>query len=236
MTQEHLGDAIDTVRRFCDASFPGASLVLLCGSWARGQARADSDLDVIVVDPGMSDILCQAVTFDSWLIEVCALPPARIEHFFGEGKQHRSAPVVNQVLDAIIVSGDKALARQIRETALRVLRDGPNPLSDVERLELRWGLTALLNDLAHVTVSEVPAVAAQCHTALARASLDSACAWRGERKALRQALVQASPALAERLDQGLIAACQGDRQPLFEVGQEVLAALGGTQRTYVERY
>ena len=79
-------------------------------------------------------------------------------------------------------------------------------------------------------------LAAQCHTQLAQAALDGACAWRGERKHLRRALAATAPVLADRLADALRAAFQGDRTQLLSVGRQVLDGLGGYQRAYVEHY
>ena len=117
--------AVDVVRQYCDSTYPGAILVLLCGSWARNQAHDDSDLDVLVLDPSMGDLLFEGVLFDSWLIEVCALSPERVESFFRSSAEHRSAPVPHQVVDGLMVRGDKAVAEEVKATALRVLNDGP---------------------------------------------------------------------------------------------------------------
>jgi hypothetical protein len=170
--------ATDAASRFAGARFPGASLVMLCGSWARGRAHADSDLDLIVVDPALDgDVLFEGALFESWVVEVCALPPERVETFFRASAEHRS-----------------------------------------------------------VADEEVVAVAAQCHSQLALAVIDAARAWRGERKALRRTLVEIAPGVAEKLDAALRAACLGDRAPLLEAGHQILESLGGSQRTYVERY
>lgn len=75
-----------------------------------------------------------------------------------------------------------------------------------------------------------------CHTQIAQAAIDSVCGWRGERKTLRRALAEAAPDLVDRLDDGLVIACHGDRQLLLDIGHEVLNDLGGCQRTYLERY
>jgi hypothetical protein len=229
--------ATEVARRFVRARFPGASLAMLCGSWARGCAHADSDLDLIVVDAGLDgEVLFEGALFESWVVEVCVLPPERVASFFGSSAEHRSAPIPKQALDGIVVIGDEAAAEQLRAIAKQVLDKGPRPLNENEGLELRWSLTCLLADLAHVADDEVVAVAAQCHTQLARAVIDGARAWRGERKVMRRALREIAPAVADALDAGLRAACEGDRGPLLEVGEQILERLGGHQRTYVERY
>lgn len=229
--------ATEAARRFSNARFPGASLTMLCGSWARGCAHPNSDLDLIVVDPGLDDeVLFEGVLFESWIIEVCALPPHRVESFFRGSAEYRNCPIPKQALDGILVIGDSAAAKELQAIAKQVLERGPQPLSEKEALDLRWNLTVLLADLARLPEDEVLAVAAQCHTQLAQAVIDGARAWRGERKALRRALLEIAPAVAEDLDAGLRAACQGDRLPMLQTGLQILERLGGSQRTYVERY
>lgn len=228
--------AVDAARRFCEARFAGAALALLCGSWARGSAHVDSDLDLFVLDDGMKEILFEGVQFDDWIVEVCALSTLRMEAFFRSSALHRSAPIPKQVLDGILILGEQDTAAVVKGLAWTVLEEGPQPLSAKENLDLRWNLTCLLSDLSHVADAEVLAVAAQCHSQLALAALDGARHWRGERKALRRTLLTIAPGVVERLDHGLRAAVQGDRLPLLEIGREILGALGGSQRTYVERF
>lgn len=236
MSGKQLQQAIQSARRFVKQRFPNASLGLLCGSWARHNAHEDSDLDLFVVDSRLNDLLFEGLLFDAWLIEVCALSPERIDPFLAASAYHRSAPVPRQVLDGIVICGEPDYAEQIKERARRVLAEGPQALDDAEKLDLRWRLTALLNDLAHASAEELPALAAQCHTQLAQAAIDAARGWRGERKTLRRALAEAVPDLVDRLDAGLIAACLGNRQLLLHIGHEILNDLGGWQRTYLERY
>lgn len=227
---------VEIARRFVAQHFPAASLGMLCGSWAHGNAHEDSDLDLFIVDATIPDLLFAGLSFEEMIIEVCALAPQRVESFFTNSAQYRSAPVPRQVLAGLVVHGELSYAAQIKNSAQRILAAGPQALTEAELLDLRWRLTALLNDLAHVAIEEVPAVAAQCHTQLALAVIDRERGWRGERKTLRSALAEVAPALVARLDEGLVAACHGDRQPLLTIGRQILATLGGCQRTYLERY
>src|ERR1051326_3160093 len=150
---KRLAAAIGAARRFSTTRFPGGSLTLLCGRWARGHAHSDSDLDLIVLDSGLDEILCEGVVFESWIVEVCALPPHRVEPFFRASAECRSAPIPKQALDGIVVIGDAAAAKHIQAIAKQVVERGPRTLSETEGLELRWNLTCLLTDLAHAAVS-----------------------------------------------------------------------------------
>ncbi|TSE24505.1 Nucleotidyltransferase domain protein [Tepidimonas sediminis] len=48
-------DWIEQARRQLDGALPEGSRVILFGSHARGQARPDSDLDLLVVEPEVTD-------------------------------------------------------------------------------------------------------------------------------------------------------------------------------------
>ncbi|MEW6751784.1 MAG: nucleotidyltransferase domain-containing protein [Candidatus Latescibacterota bacterium] len=234
--QRCLQAAIAVAQTFCRARFPAHTVALLGGSWACGCARPGSDLDLLVIDPTVPGLRFEGVEFEGWLVEVCALPPERLEGFFRACADHRSAPVPQQAVESVVLRGDAQAVLAIRQLAGQVLRAGPAPLTQAEAQDLRWNLTALLTDLEHAAPDDLAGVAAQCYARLAEAILASARAWRAERRRLPQALRQAAPDLAQRLETGLLAACQGDRTLLVGVGQEILQRIGGPQRLYAEEY
>ena len=230
-----LSEVTTIATRFVQHRCPNACLAFLGGSWARNCPHADSDLDIVAVDPDAREIVFEGVFFESFLVELCIVPAVRLKSFFGDSRLYRSAPVPRQVAEGIVLVGARGAAMEVKGLAVRVLEEGPTALSADENLDVRWNLTCLLADLAHVPPDEALAVAAQCHTQIAKAALDGARAWRGERKALRRAVSATSPMLAEELDEGLRAILDGDRSPLLRLGHRVLTALGGAQRTYLER-
>ncbi|MCB0105417.1 MAG: nucleotidyltransferase domain-containing protein [Caldilineaceae bacterium] len=236
MNNKTLEQAIDTTQRYVQQYYPTASLVLLCGSWARHYAHEDSDIDLFVVDEAVEELRFAGVLFDTWLIEVCALAPQRIEELFAAAAYNRSAPVPHQVVDGMVIRGKSNFVEQIQALARNTLAAGPLPLTDAEIIELRWTLTMLLHDLRHVSAGELPALAAQCYTQFAQAAIDSVSGWHGDRKTLRRALIVVEPEYAAALDDALIAAIHGDRQPLLTSGHQVLERFGGSLRTYLERY
>ena len=113
---------------------------------------------------------------------------------------------------------DCAARKQVKVSSTRIACELPN-----------WA------NVTHATAAEIPALGAQCHTELGRAVLDSSGSWRAERKLLRTSVARVAPAVADRLDEGLRLACQGDPSSLLELGREILGALGGELRTYSER-
>jgi len=73
------------------------------------------------------------VTFEDWLLEVCALSPNSLPRLFDAARRHRSAPVPKQIVEGILVVGDETTAQRVKEDARRVLREGPKPLSAEEQ-------------------------------------------------------------------------------------------------------
>lgn len=236
MNDRPLVQIIEIVQRYVHQYYPDALLVLLCGSWAKQCAHQNSDIDLFIVDAKLEDLLFEGLIFDGRLIEVCALSPQRVAELFAASAHNRSAPVPHQVVDGMLILGLPAYAEEVKTLAQRTLNQGPSPLDEREMLDLRWSLTALLHDFAHVDTSEIPALAAQCHTQVAQAAIGTVRGWRGDRKTLRRSLIQAVPNLAEQLDSALVEAIHGNRKPMLTIGYQVLEKLGGSQRTYRERY
>jgi predicted nucleotidyltransferase len=222
--------------RYCATCYPDAEMVFLCGSWARGTAHEQSDIDLVVLSPTANGLFFEGVSFESWLIEVCVLSIDSLPRLFSSARKNRTAPVLHQLLDALLLVGDDDTGQRVKRMARDALAEGPKPLTVEEMADLRWSLTALLLDLQHGQPEVIPALAAQCYVTFARAALDAAGAWQGERKALRRALVQTAPEIVERLDRGLRDACAGDVSCMRAVGSEILESLGGQLRTYAERY
>lgn len=236
MSDKTLELVIETTRQFVQQYYPEASLVLLCGSWARHTAHSDSDVDLFILDPSMNDLHFEGRVFDSWLIEACVLSPQRVQELFSSSARSRTAPVPHQVVDGMLVLGSPRDAEQIKEMAQKTLLDGPQELDETEKSDAQWYLTVLLDDLAHVPEDEVPALAAQCYIQIAKDAIDAVRSWRGDRKRLRRTLQDAVPELAKPLDNALIEAINGNREPLVNIGYTVLEMLGGRKRTYVENY
>lgn len=224
--------AKNAVQRYAATHFPEALAVLLSGSWARGEAHDGSDLDIIVIDESVERVLFEGAVYENWIIDVCVLNPIHAKTFFEDSAGYRSAPIAHQMSDSILIVGDASLAEQIRVMAIDALAQGPDPISESDRLEMRFYLTLLREDLAHASAETLPALAAYSHVQLSKAVLDLARHWRAERKALRRALVEVDHIFAKRLDDALVDAIQGNPSLMIVACSEVISSLGGSQRTY----
>jgi predicted nucleotidyltransferase len=225
-------DAIDTSRHFVIDKFPHAIVAFLGGSWARGQAHIGSDLDICVVDAKLPKLFFEGLTFENWIIDLCAIPQERVPSFLFDAARYRSAPIPNQIIDALVIYGDPKIGADIKNQAMEVISRGPSPLTPTERTNLQWELTVLVENLRHASSELVISLAAMCHTRLGSAILDIAGTWRADRKALPHTLRSIDPKFSDRLDQALRLACTGKATEMIEIGYEVLSRLGGPLRTY----
>lgn len=228
-------EASEATRLYADVHFPDALAVFLAGSWARNRAHADSDLDIIVIDRTVNRVMFEGTQYNGWIVDVCAINPDHTKSFFYGSAYYRSAPVPCQLADSILVRGNRFIAEQIRRQAIEAMERGPVPISDSDRLEMRFDLTLLYQDIAHAPPEDLPSLAAYTHTQLSRAVLDANRCWRAERKALHRAVAELDPSFAQRLDHALVEAIRGNPTPMIEACWEVISLLGGPQRTY-ERF
>ena len=61
------GDSIQNALNFLTEAVPQGSQVILFGSHARGDARPDSDVDVLVIEPEISDRAAETVRLSALL-------------------------------------------------------------------------------------------------------------------------------------------------------------------------
>ena len=177
----------------------------------------------------------EATAFEGWIVDVCSFPPELASNFFGSSAKYRSAPIQSQLLYAEQILGERALGEKIQRQAADALSAGPLPLTASESADLRWDLTILITDLQHVPDNGLVSLAALCHSQFGLAMLDASGNWRADRKSLSGSLDSHDSDFKRRLDDALVSACNGERDPLISIGEAVLARLGGPQRTY-ERF
>lgn len=236
MKQKTLDDAIEVVRRYTNSAYPEASLILLCGSWSRNVANEDSDIDILVLDPNTSTYVFTCVEFESWLLEICVVSPKNFDDYIQHDIRRRDSTISSMYAHGIVIHGEDAFVKEIKSKAQTILSSSFPPLTEREKKNLSRRLTVLLKDLRNSAPLGIPALAAQCHTALANAVIDIEGGWRGEEKTLRPALAKVDPLMADKLDEGLILACQGDTSILIKLSEQVIDRLGGEVRTYFVEY
>ena len=134
----------------CRELLPQARWALLTGSVITAARTAGSDLDIVVLlpDGDRSAPHRDSRRFRGWPVELFVHDEHTLAHYLAKelaaGKPH----LHRMVGTGVVLVGDPAPWPQ---RCADVLAAGPPPLAEPERRRIRYGLTNLLDDLAHAS-------------------------------------------------------------------------------------
>ncbi|MEV6969632.1 nucleotidyltransferase domain-containing protein [Hamadaea sp. NPDC051192] len=202
--------------------FPLARWAVLAGSVLTAHRTPGSDLDIVVVLP---DGDSQAPHRDSryyrgWPVELFVHDEQTMTYYLDKDVAERRPVLHRMIATGLPILGDPG-DRPAR--CARVLAAGPRGLSDADREYVRYGLTDLLDDLAHaVDAGERTVIATALWTASAQQALALAGHWTGTSKWLLRELRDLDAELAGRW-----LAASGDPVATAKFAREVLDTAGG---------
>ncbi|MBT2517170.1 nucleotidyltransferase domain-containing protein [Streptomyces sp. ISL-90] len=152
---------MEVARRFLAAEHPSASAAVLAGSVAAGTATSTSDLDVAIYYADRAANSAITLEREDWLIESFLYDPTSLTEWFDREAVQRRPVAIDMWARGVPVLGSDTLAALQRRARAR-LELGPEPLSDSESAELRYQLTASVDDLTGVRdLGEEYAIAAR---------------------------------------------------------------------------
>jgi hypothetical protein len=123
-----------------------ASVVVLCGSIARGEEMPSSDVDVIVVGPFAAPRrkVYQSKGRD---VEIAVHTLETLELFIGSDVRSRRPLHLQMCAEGRLLVDREGHGALLQQRAQHLLREGPLPLGESERANMRSALLALLDDL-----------------------------------------------------------------------------------------
>ena len=225
-------DAVTVARALVDARFPDARAAWLAGSVAAGTATPTSDLDVTVLLPGPPAPFRESLVHDGWPVELFVHTTGSVDHWLAMDRDRRRPTLGRLIGEGIPLVDTDGAGAVVARRCRTFLAAGPEPLSDGDRDALRYGLTDLLDDLADAGDPAVrTAVAVEVWQQAADLLLAEGGAWAGTGKWRVRELAVYDEAhdsrFGPRLHDGLVAAVEGDPEPLTRATDEVLAGSGG---------
>ena len=219
---------VEAAAQYVDAEHPGCLLAVLGGSAARGGHGPESDLDIVVVEPGESDLFRRIVRFRGWVVDCFILGESDYRDIFDEGLREANPSLQRMIAEGTVIR-HAGRGLEIAEEARADLMCGPLPWSRTEIDDARNRLSETMADLMRsLSRDERRFIACRLALLAAEFALRTNRRWIGEGKHLYRRLRECSPELAARLGAALDALCaRDDPEPLIAVSRSVLEPYGG---------
>lgn len=208
--------------------FPCAEAVFLAGSVVRGEGTSTSDLDMVIVtqqEPRAP--YRESLVLQDWPIELFVHTPASLTDFFHKDCASRRPCLPQMCHEGLLITAPNETSERIRQQAAGLLRAGPSPLTEAQRLQHRYQLSDLLDDLeGGMCPIEREFILHQLLQSGIEAFLAHQQSWSGNGKWLWRALRRSHPLQAQALEQALKAPSRSEALAQW-VHEWVLTPLGG---------
>ncbi|MCW2350053.1 hypothetical protein M2333_000710 [Sphingobium sp. B11D3B] len=209
--------------------FPGADYAFVAGSIMRGEGRAWSDIDLVVVYRALPLAHRESETVDGVPVEMFVHDPSTLAWFMEQDIAKGRPSLLSMVAEGEVIGRRIALGKVLQAKVAARLAAGPRPLSAEALEDLRYQITDALDDLrGERSRSEKLAIGARLHPLLAELSLRTRDCWNGAGKWLPRQLEAAQPGLSSRYETAfadLFGAGRADA--VLQLGEAELARVGG---------
>lgn len=221
-------ELLDLARRFVDARFPLATVVIIAGSAARGTRTETSDIDLLIIGSeemltAGTDSIAASFAFDGEVFEVFAYTKESFHRWATRGVEQQRPVIVEMLLEGTSLRSGPELDGLIARWK-PVFERGP--VGDPHELAMRrYVITDLLDDLTDSTdLLEQRVIMASLFEQLAALLLVSNQRWVGAGKYLPRRLREWD---VERTDQLAVPFLASDVAGFLKVAQRELDAAGG---------
>ena len=220
-------EARDAARAFINKHFPECDVAFLAGSAARGQETATSDLDIVVFTS--EHVHYSKSTHDfGWPIEVFVEDSAFYRDYI-RMPINGCPTMAFMCAEGVPIKDTDGMAQRIKDEACQFIEAGPIPLTKQQIMNLRYGITKLLEDFTDTENNGENIFNANRLTVLScHLLLSHKHQWIGEGKWLLRSLKAADMNLAQRLVEALEAFYRNNRkEKLIDFVNETLEPVGG---------
>ncbi|WP_238236177.1 nucleotidyltransferase domain-containing protein [Exiguobacterium acetylicum] len=140
----------DWIMPLVASRYPDHCAVLLAGSHARGQATAQSDVDLIIFEASRRQAFRESFIHDGMPVEAFIHSFETIQPFFESDRERGRPSLQRMIADSWTIEDHPHLAF-IRKEAVQQLADGPIAWTNAEQERARYFLSDVLDDFESVT-------------------------------------------------------------------------------------
>jgi len=135
------------VKTFTKNHYSSTEIMLLAGSFVRGEATKTSDFDIVIIDQKISNSYRETYCLNKKIYEVFIHSYDSCLQWFEKDLVRRKPSLQNMVKEGILISGNDKLLAELKSIATKQIEKGPEPFSKNELADLRYFITDLLDDL-----------------------------------------------------------------------------------------
>lgn len=219
---------VEAAKRFIEQFYPQCNVAFLAGSASRGEHKALSDLDIVIIDETIPSAYRESLFELGWRMEIFINNRASILGFF-ESDAKRGRPTMPHMCANGILLKDDGTAALLRAKALAIIEQGPEPLTVSEIESARYFLTDLLEDFIDADRhDEALYTLNTLSIQLAEFALRVQGRWIGRGKGLPRMLRQYSEDLNERFVDAISGFVKRENKQLFvQLADDILDPYGG---------
>ncbi len=221
--------ASEIAQRFFTAKFPDAECAFVAGSIMRGEGKAHSDIDVVVLyGPDFTDVRRESHVFEGIPIDTFLHNEQAQDFFFDKDVRRGVCALLSMVVEGRVIGRNIALAEKRKRMAQALIEKGPPPLDESDLKRRRYFISDLLDDLIDDRPKgEVMGCLSGLFLQLADFHLRAQNQWSGNGKGLIRHLRKLDAAFAARYEQDFAKAFRGDLAPIEKLVVDVLQPYGG---------
>ncbi|MEU9335149.1 nucleotidyltransferase domain-containing protein [Streptomyces sp. NPDC048290] len=221
-------DPVVVARAVVEERHPAARAAFLGGSVLTKRRTALSDLDIVVLLPGLPAPYRESLQYGDWPVELFVHTEESWHQFVNREIRKRRSPLLWMCADGELLFDVDGLGASVAAEARKLALAGP-PSATVEEIEdFRYGITDLLDDLAGCTdQGERLFIVTELARRTGELALALGGSWGGGGKWLARRLEDTAPGLNARLHHAVREALNGQTEALAGVVEAVLAPAGG---------
>ena len=220
---------IEAAKAFINKLFPNCMAAILAGSVARGEERPNSDLDIIIIEDNDIEPYRKSYREYGWFIEVFVGSKTYYKSKVEHPNKKSSPSSLTALAEGIVIKDSLSFADKIKDGAINILNEGPDPLTEEDKKIYRYIITDWLDDFTDAKEYEESIfIAYDLFSKAAELLLANSQKWIGERKWLYRSLTKLNNKLSKDLIDGLVIFYKsGNKDEMQKAIISILDLVGG---------